>query len=262
LKEGSAMEMVLEAKALKKIYGTRSNTFTAINDIDLQITRGEFVGIMGPSGAGKSTLLNILSTIDTPTSGNLFINQRDILKLKEADLANFRRDEIGFLFQDYNLLDTMTVKENMALPLALANVSANVIKDRILQMAGVFGLEGILNSYPSEISGGQQQRTAMARAIITKPSIVFADEPTGALDSKSAFNLLQTLTTINQNYNATILMVTHDAFASSFCNRVLFIKDGGMFTEIRKGEQSRELFFQKILDILTTLGGSGRHELI
>ncbi len=254
------MEIMLEAVNLKKTYGSKNQTFAAIHDFEMQIARGEFVGIMGPSGAGKTTLLNILSTIDSPTSGCIVINRKRILNLSDEELATFRRDQIGFLFQDYNLLDTMTVKENIILPLALANVPARKIEERVEYLAKIFGLEQILNQYPHEISGGQKQRTATARAIITNPSIVFADEPTGALDSKSAYNLLQTLSKLNSEENATILMVTHDAYAASFCGRVLFIKDGVMFTELRKGDQTREQFFRRVIDILATLGGGGQHD--
>ncbi|PLR96759.1 ABC transporter ATP-binding protein [Bacillus sp. T33-2] len=256
------MEMVLEAKGIKKVYGTRGNVFTAIQDMDLQIARGEFVGIMGPSGSGKSTLLNILSTIDTPSAGTVKINQQNILKMKESALAILRRDQLGFIFQDYNLLDTLTIKENISLPLALANVNPADIEERIKRVSEIFGIGRILDQYPHEISGGQQQRTATARAIITNPSLVFADEPTGALDSKSAYNLLQTLAKLNEQEKATILMVTHDAYAASFCSRVMFIKDGAIFTELRKGDQKREPFFHRIIDILTTLGGGGQHVVI
>ncbi|MDZ5472041.1 ABC transporter ATP-binding protein [Bacillus sp. 31A1R] len=255
------MEPVLHAKGLRKVYGSKGHTYTAVQDIELDIHKGEFVGIMGPSGAGKSTLLNILSTIDSPTSGTLHVNGKRIHQLKDEELSNFRRDKLGFIFQDFNLLDTLTVKENISLPLALANVASREIESRVKEVAAIFGIERILNNYPYEISGGQQQRTATARAIITKPSLIFADEPTGSLDSKSAFNLLQTLTHLNVQEQATILMVTHDAYAASFCSRVLFIKDGAIYTEIRKGEKNRKIFFQQIIDILTTLGG-GQHDAI
>jgi len=253
---------VLEATNVKKVYGERGNLHIALKNIDLQISEGEFVGIMGPSGSGKSTLLNVLSTIDFPTGGSIKINEKNIINLNEDELAHFRREQLGFIFQDFNLLDTLTAKENISLPLALSNLPYKEIEKRIGHVAEIFGIERILDQYPYELSGGQQQRTAAARAIITNPSILFADEPTGALDSKSAHNLLQTLSTLNEQEKATILMVTHDAYAASFCKRVLFIKDGMIFTEIYKGEQSRKQFFQQIIDILATLGGGGHHDII
>ncbi|MBS4191913.1 ABC transporter ATP-binding protein [Bacillus sp. FJAT-49705] len=254
--------VVLEAAGVKKVYGERGNVNLALKNIDLQITAGEFVGIMGPSGAGKSTLLNVLSTIDFPTGGYIKINDKNIMNLSENELARFRREQLGFIFQDFNLLDTLTAKENIALPLALSSIPAKEIESRIERISELLGIEKILDQYPYELSGGQQQRTAAARAIITNPSLIFADEPTGALDSKSAYNLLQTLSVLNEKENATILMVTHDAYAASFCKRVLVIKDGVIFTEIYKGEQSRKQFFQSIIDILATLGGGGHHDII
>ena len=262
-KEKENMNMVvLEAANEKKVYGDRGNIHIALKDIDLQISEGEFVGIMGPSGAGKSTLLNVLSTIDVPTGGYIKINGKNITNLEEEELARFRREQLGFIFQDFNLLDTLTAKENILLPLALSNVSHKEIEKRLKHIAEIFAIERILDQYPYELSGGQQQRTAAARAIITNPSLLFADEPTGSLDSKSAHNLLQTLSTLNESEKATILMVTHDAYAASFCKRVLVIKDGMIFTEIYKGEQSRKLFFKQIIDILATLGGGGHHDII
>ncbi|WP_313801222.1 ABC transporter ATP-binding protein [Cytobacillus sp.] len=254
--------VVLEAAGVKKVYGERGNIHLALNSIDLQIAAGEFVGIMGPSGAGKSTLLNVLSTIDLPTGGYIKINGKNIMNLSEHELARFRREELGFIFQDFNLLDTLTAKENISLPLALSNISAKEIEKRLDRISKLLEIEKILNKYPYELSGGQQQRTAAARAIISNPSLIFADEPTGALDSKSAYNLLQTISLLNEKEDATILMVTHDAYAASFCKRVLFIKDGVIFTEIYKGEQSRKQFFQAIIDILATLGGGGHHDFI
>lgn len=254
--------LVLEATNIRKLFGTKGNTHRALDDIELNIFKGEFVGIMGPSGAGKSTLLNVLSSIDIPTSGEIRIDGQNILTLKEEDLADFRRDKLGFIFQDYNLIDTLTVKENMILPLSLANIPYHDIESRMERVSKALGIEDILPSYPYHISGGQQQRTAVARAIITNPSLIFADEPTGALDSKSAYMLLKLLTELNEQQKATILMVTHDAYAASFSSRVLFIKDGSIFTEIRKGDRSRKEFFGQIIDILATLGGGGHHDII
>ncbi|MDQ0155777.1 ABC transporter ATP-binding protein [Robertmurraya andreesenii] len=255
-------QVVLEAANIKKVFGAKGNLYTALDGIELEVFKGEFVGIMGPSGAGKSTLLNVLSTIDAPTSGKITIDGQNILTLKEEDLADFRRDQLGFIFQDYNLIDTLTVKENIILPLSLANVPPYEIEKRVERVAKSLGIENILPSYPSNISGGQKQRTATARAIITNPSLIFADEPTGALDSKSAYMLLGILAELNKQERATILMVTHDAYAASFSSRVLFIKDGSIFTEIRKGDNSRKQFFGQIIDILATLGGGGHHDVI
>lgn len=255
------MKNVLYAKKIKKIYGSRGNVYTALQEIDLEIKEGEFVGIMGPSGAGKTTLLNILSTIDQPSSGEIMIDGSDVVKMSEDELSSFRRERLGFIFQDYNLLDTLTVKENIALPLALAKVSARDIEQRVEEIANKFGIKEILSKFPYQISGGQKQRTAASRAIISKPSLIFADEPTGALDSKSATELLQSLSGLNEQERATIMMVTHDAFAASYCKRVLFIKDGAIFTELARGNQSRKEFFEKILNVLSVLGG-GKNDII
>ncbi|WP_397539034.1 ABC transporter ATP-binding protein [Rummeliibacillus pycnus] len=249
------MKTILQAKNVQKVFGDKENRYIALEDINLEIREGEFVGIMGPSGAGKSTLLNIFSTIDTPSSGKVIIDGQNIVSMKEEQLSDFRRNKLGFIFQDYNLLDTLTVKENILLPLALSKVAVSEINQRVNEIADTFGIRGILNKYPYNISGGQKQRTAASRAIVTNPSLILADEPTGALDSKSATSLLQNLSTLNEKNKSTIMMVTHDAFAASFCKRVIFIKDGKLFTEIYKGEQSRKEFFQRILNILASLGG-------
>jgi putative ABC transport system ATP-binding protein len=248
------MKDVLTAKNLRKVYGSRGNVYTALYDIDLNIKEGEFVGIMGPSGAGKTTLLNIISTIDKPSSGTVTIDSEDIVKMNEEKLSVFRRNKLGFIFQDFNLLDTLTVKENIVLPLSLSKVDLNEIKQRLKEVSESLGIEDILNKYPYEISGGQKQRTAAARAIIGRPALILADEPTGALDSKSSTELLQALSNLNEKSRATIMMVTHDAFAASYCRRIIFIKDGLLFTELVRGG-SRKEFFQKILDVLKTLGG-------
>jgi putative ABC transport system ATP-binding protein len=255
------MNAILKANQLKKIYGAKGNLFTALEEIDLEVSKGEFVGIMGPSGAGKSTLLNILATIDQPTSGDLFIDGESILHMKEDEVSSFRRDKLGFIFQDYNLLDTLTVKENILLPLALAKMNVKELEAKVHQVTGKFGIQSILEKYPYQISGGQKQRTAAARAIVANPSLVLADEPTGALDSKSATDLLESLKELSEQDEATILMVTHDAFAASYCQRVLFIKDGRLFTELAKGKGSRKEFFNKIMDVLSAIGG-GIHDSI
>ncbi|MDD2585775.1 MAG: ABC transporter ATP-binding protein [Syntrophomonadaceae bacterium] len=251
------MNKVLEVRNLKKVYGSRGSLYPALDNIDLDIKEGEFVGIMGPSGAGKTTLLNLVATIDRPTGGSIRIDGIDLAKMGEEDLASFRRNKLGFIFQDFNLLDTLTIKENIILPLALANVKASEIEQRGNETALILGIEDILNKYPYEVSGGQKQRAAAARAIIHKPSLILADEPTGALDSKSSAELLQCLSDLNETNGASIMLVTHDAFAASYCKRILFIKDGSLFTELRKGS-SRKEFFQKILDVLAVMGGDNR----
>lgn len=248
------MTKILEVRKLKKSYGTQKNTQTVLNGIDLDINKGEFVGVMGPSGAGKSTLLNIVSTIDTATSGKIKIEGKNITNLNNKEISKFRRESLGFIFQDFNLLDTLSVKDNIALPLALARVNENTINKTVISIAKTLGIETLLDKYPYEISGGQKQRTACARAIITKPSLILADEPTGALDSKSSTDLLNAMTRLNEDQEATIMMVTHDAFAASYCKRVLFIKDGLIFKEIIRTE-SRKKFFKEILDVLSLMGG-------
>lgn len=249
------METVLQAKNVRKIYGSKGNVYTALENISIDIKEGEFTGIMGPSGAGKSTLLNVLSTIDKPTSGQIVISGQELENMNEQQMSTFRRDKLGFIFQDYNLLDTLTIRENIILPLALAKRPVKEMEEKLAIISEKFGITEILDKYPSEISGGQKQRTAASRTIITSPSLIFADEPTGALDSKSATNLLESLRDLNEQDKSTIMMVTHDAFAASFCKRILFIKDGELYTEIYRGTKTRKEFFQKILDVLAKLGG-------
>ncbi|AWI04536.1 ABC transporter ATP-binding protein [Clostridium drakei] len=249
------MSTVIETKDLGKIYGSKAVAFTALQGINLKVEEGEFLGIMGPSGAGKTTLLNLLSTIDVPTTGNIIFNGKDITQLKNKELSLFRRDKIGFIFQDFNLLDTMTVEDNIALPLALSKVNHKEIQNKVRQLSEFFGIDAHLKNYPYELSGGQKQRTAAARALITEPSVIFADEPTGALDSKSSAELLQCLSSMNEKFNKTVIMVTHDAFAASYCKRILFIKDGKIHARIDKNE-SRKEFFQRIIEMLAALGGA------
>ncbi|MBC1482807.1 ABC transporter ATP-binding protein [Listeria sp. FSL L7-1509] len=249
------METVLQAKNVRKIYGIKGNVYTALENISIDIKKGEFTGIMGPSGAGKSTLLNVLSTIDKPTSGEIMISGQELENMDEQQMSMFRRNKLGFIFQDYNLLDTLTIRENIILPLALAKRPVKEIDAKLAVIGEKFGITEILDKYPNEVSGGQKQRTAASRAIITSPSLIFADEPTGALDSKSASNLLESLRDLNEQDEATIMMVTHDAFAASFCKRILFIKDGELYTEIYRGSKTRKEFFQKILNVLAKLGG-------
>lgn len=248
------MKNVLIAKNVKKVYGSRGNIYPALDDINLEIKEGEFIGIMGPSGSGKTTLLNVLSTIDRPTGGSISIDGDNIIKMNEDKLSSFRRDKLGFIFQDFNLLDTLTIKENIVLPLALSKVKPVVIERKVANIANTLGISDLFNKYPYEVSGGQKQRTAAARAIIHDPKLILADEPTGALDSKSSTELLQCLSELNEKNQSTIMMVTHDAFAASYCKRIIFIKDGNLFTELVRGV-SRKEFFQKILDVLKTLGG-------
>ncbi|OZB98804.1 ABC transporter ATP-binding protein [Paenibacillus sp. XY044] len=249
------MKTILKAENVNKSFGTKGNQYTALHDINLSIDEGEFVGIMGPSGAGKSTLLNIFSTIDTPTSGKIIIDGHNIVTMNEEKLSDFRRNKLGFIFQDYNLLDTLTVKENILLPLALSKVPVAEIERRVHEIADTFGIREILDKYPYHISGGQKQRAAASRAIVANPSLILADEPTGALDSKSATRLLESLSSLNQANHSTIMMVTHDAYAASYCKRVIFINDGLLFKELHKDDMSRKPFFGQILEVLATLGG-------
>ena len=249
------MSNVLEVKNIEKYYGNKSNLTKAIDGISFNVGEGEFVGIMGASGSGKTTLLNCISTIDRVTAGKIIINNQDITKLKGNKLNKFRREELGFIFQDFNLLDTLTARENIALALTIQKVNAKEIDKRVEKVANQLGITEILNKYPYQISGGQKQRVASARAIITNPKLILADEPTGALDSKSARQLLENLEALNNDFNATILMVTHDSFTASYANRILFIKDGKIFNELVKGEDTRKQFFEKIIEVQTLLGG-------
>ena len=249
------MSKILKIDNIEKYYGNRSNLTKAIDGISFEVEEGEFVAIMGASGSGKTTLLNCISTIDEVTSGHIFIDGKDITELKEKELAGFRRENLGFIFQDFNLLDTLTISENISLALIINKEDANKVEKKVKNIAEKLGIEEILNKYPYEVSGGQKQRCACARALINKPKLILADEPTGALDSKSSRMLLETMDEMNEKLNATILMVTHDSFSASFCKRVLFLKDGKIFNEIRRGEKPRKEFFDEILDVLTLLGG-------
>ena len=246
---------VLHAQNIRKSYGTRGNVQEVLKGIDLRVMEGEFVGIMGASGAGKTTLLNVLATIDRTTEGSILIGDSDISKMKDRELSAFRRDKLGFIFQDYNLLDTLTVKENILLPVSLGKMKKRVAEDQFKSIAAILGIKELANKYPHEISGGQKQRTSAARALINKPSMVFADEPTGALDSKSASSLLGTLEDVNKQRGVTIMMVTHDPVASSYCSRVVFLKDGNIYSELYRGDKTRQAFFQEILKVQGVLGG-------
>ena len=245
---------ILKVSNLSKVYGKKVIS-NALNNISFTIEDGEFVGIMGPSGSGKTTLLNIISTIDKPTSGTIILKVKEPQKLKGDSLALFRRRELGFVFQDFNLLDTLTVGENIVLPLTLDNIDLKEQQLRLNKVSEILGISELLNKRTFEVSGGQAQRTAIARALINNPSIVLADEPTGNLDSKSAQNVMELLEKINKEKNVTTMMVTHDPLAASYCNRILFIKDGTIYNEIYKGD-NRIKFYQEIMDVLSLLGGT------
>ncbi|MDO4470152.1 MAG: ABC transporter ATP-binding protein [Bacillota bacterium] len=250
------MEHILTLEQVKKYYGSSSSNITkAVDGISMYVDKGEFAAIMGASGSGKTTLLNCISTIDTVTSGHIFIQNQDITSMKNKDFADFRRENLGFIFQDFNLLDTLTIEENISLSLIINRKNPALIQKRVKNIAQKLGISDILSKFPYEVSGGQKQRCACARALINEPALILADEPTGALDSKSSRLLLETMSDINHKLDATILMVTHDPFSASFCERILFLKDGKIFNEIFKGEKSRKDFFNEILDILTLLGG-------
>ena len=249
------MGKVLEVKNIEKYYGNKSNLTKAIDNISFDVEEGEFVGIMGASGSGKTTLLNCISTIDRVTAGKIIINGEDITTLRGNNLNKFRREELGFIFQDFNLLDTLTCYENIALALTIQRINPKEIDKRVQKIAEKLEIKDILKKYPYQISGGQKEGVASSSAIITTPKLVLADEPTGALDSKSARQLLETFETLNNNLNATILMVTHDAFTASYAKRILFIKDGKIFNELIKGNDSRKQFFEKIIEVQTLLGG-------
>ncbi|GAA0100900.1 ABC transporter ATP-binding protein [Paraclostridium bifermentans] len=249
------MKNILEVKNIEKYYGNRDTINKAIDNISFSVSEGEFIGIMGPSGSGKTTLLNCISTIDNVSSGSVIINDQDITKLKTRKLDKFRQTELGFIFQDFNLLDTLTAYENIALALTIKGEKTSKIDSKVREVAKYLEINNILDKYPYQISGGQKQRVASARAIVTDPSLVLADEPTGALDSKSARLLLERFEKLNQEFNTTILMVTHDAFTASYANRILFIKDGEIFNEVIRGNDSRKDFFNRIIDVITLLGG-------
>ncbi|MGG7058786.1 ABC transporter ATP-binding protein [Clostridium tertium] len=246
---------ILRVDNIEKYYGRKGNITKAIDNISFTVEEGEFVGVMGASGSGKTTLLNCISTIDKVSSGHIYISGNDITKLNSKKISKFRREELGFIFQDFNLLDTLTAYENIALALTIMRVNHKEIDKRIRDIAKKLNIEEVLNKYPYEMSGGQKQRVASARAIITKPSLILADEPTGALDSKAAKMLLESMEDLNENLNATIMMVTHDAFSASYARRILFIKDGRIFNELVRGNDSRKEFFDKIIEVITLLGG-------
>lgn len=246
---------ILRVDDIQKYYGNKGSLTKAVDHISFTVEKGEFLGIMGPSGSGKTTLLNCISTIDTVTSGHIFVEEQDITTLHGGQLSDFRGQKLGFIFQDFNLLDTLTAYENISLALSIAGVKPAEIQKRVKQIAEALNISEVLDKYPYQMSGGQQQRIAAARAMVTNPAIVLADEPTGALDSNSSRMLLTMLTELNERLSATILMVTHDAFSASYCHRILFIKDGKLFHELNRGSDSRKDFFAKILEVVSVLGG-------
>jgi putative ABC transport system ATP-binding protein len=246
---------ILKVENVEKYYGNKGNLTKAVDKVSFEVEKGEYVGIMGASGSGKTTLLNCISTIDFPTAGHIYINGKDITTLGSKKLAKFRREELGFVFQEFNLLDTLTAFENIALSLSILGTNPNEIEMRVREVASRLEILDVLKKYPYQMSGGQKQRVACARAIATNPSLVLADEPTGALDSKSAKMLLESFERLNSELNATILMVTHDAFTASYCKRIIFIKDGKIFNEIVRGNDARKEFFHRIIEVVTLLGG-------
>lgn len=249
------MEKILKVVNLQKYYGGKGNLVKAVNNLDFQVEKGEFLGIMGASGSGKTTLLNCISTIDSATAGHIFIEGTEVTDMAPKNLAKFRRENLGFIFQDFNLLDTLTAYENIALALTILKTSPEEIKRRVEKVAELLKIEEVLGKFPYQMSGGQRQRIAAARAIVTNPSLILADEPTGALDSKSARVLMESFTRLNSELEATILMVTHDAFSASYCKRILFIKDGRLFNELVRGDESRKNFFDRIIEMVAVIGG-------
>lgn len=247
---------ILKVENISKVYGTKksSNKYTALRNISFEVNQGDFIGVMGASGSGKTTLLNILGSLDKPTTGRFIMNGNDISTLHKNDLAKHRIENIGFIFQDYNLLETMTLKENIMLPLSLMGKDVKTIEAQVAKLAGDLGITHVIGKYPYEVSGGEQQRAAACRALINNPKLVLADEPTGNLDSKSGKDLLNLLDFINTEYRATILMVTHDVFAASYCQKILFIRDGEIYNELYAGSDKKQ-FFDSIIDVMSMLGG-------
>ncbi len=250
---------LLKVENLNKVYGTKrsSKKYRALNQINFQVSSGEFLGVMGPSGSGKTTLLNILGSLDVPTSGRVFLAGQDITGLRKRQLAKYRIENIGFIFQDYNLLETMTLRENIILPLALHGGKVKTMEARLQKLGADLDILGLLDKYPYEVSGGEQQRAAACRALITNPKIILADEPTGNLDSRTSRSLLELLVQINQAYKTTILMVTHDVFAASYCQRIIFIRDGEIYNQLYAGDDKQQ-FFDRIISVISTLGGDGK----
>ena len=254
----SGSRPILSVRQIEKVYGNKDSVTKAVRDISFDVMPGEFVGIMGPSGSGKTTLLNCVATIDTVMSGHILVDGRDVTGLRSRALAKFRRDDLGFIFQDSNLLDTLTGFENIALALTVKGEPAGRVKPKVDAIAATLGVSEVLGKYPYQMSGGQKPRIAAARAMVADPKLVLADEPTCALDSRSATVMLETLEMMNSSLGATIMMVTHDSYAASFASRILFVKDGAVFNEIRKGDTSRKDFFNRIMEVVTFLGGDVR----
>jgi len=247
---------ILKVENVSKVYGTKksSKEYMALKSISFEVSEGDFVGVMGASGSGKTTLLNILGSIDKPTTGRFIMDGKDIATLNKNQLAKHRMKNIGFIFQNYNLLETMTLKENIILPLALNGHSVDDMENKLIKLAKDLDIIGLLNKYPYEVSGGEQQRAAACRALITNPKVILADEPTGNLDSKSGKDLLELITFINKEYKATIVMVTHDVFAASYCKKIMFIRDGDIYNELYAGDNKKK-FFDSIIDVMSVLGG-------
>ena len=253
------MSTVLNVVNLEKFYKNKGSITKAVNHIGFEVEEGEYMGIMGASGSGKTTLLNCISTIDQATAGQIYVNGTDVTKMNEKSLARFRREQLGFIFQDFNLLDTLTGRYNIALALAIIGEKPKAIDRKVDDVAAALGIRDIIDKYPYEMSGGQRQRIACARAIVTRPSLILADEPTGALDSKSAGMFLESLGMLNERMKATILMVTHDAYTASHCRRILFLKDGKIFSELIRGSDTRKEFFDRIMQVVSLLGGEKGH---
>ena len=252
------MGEILKIDSIEKYYGNKGNILKAIDDVSFEVQKGEFVGVMGPSGSGKTTLLNVIATIDEVSSGHIYLNGKDLTEINKKEIGRVRRENLGFIFKDFNLIDTLTIHENIALALTINKTNKNEIDGKVNSVAKELGIEEILTKYPYEVSGGQKQRTACARALITNPKLILADEPTGALDSRSAQMLIEMISSLNKDFKATILMVTHDSFTASYCDRILFIKDGKIFTELVRGNNTRKQFFNQILDVVALLGGDVR----
>ena len=246
---------MLQVQNIEKYYGNKNNVTKALDRVSLNVEAGEFLAIMGASGSGKTTLLNCISTIDTISAGKILLDGVSVADLSEAELAKFRRERLGFVFQDFNLLDTLTIEENIGLALSLNHQAPETVRSRVREVAGKLGITDILEKFPYQVSGGQKQRTACARAMVAGQSLLLADEPTGALDSKASKNLLEIMSVMNRDLGATILMVTHDAYSASYAKRVLFLKDGRVFNELLRGDRGRPVFYHEILDVLAALGG-------
>ena len=252
------MKEILKVDKIQKYYGNKDNITKAIDGISFEVEEGEFIGIMGASGSGKTTLLNCISTIDHVSSGHIYLENEDITEIKEENISRFRRKNLGFIFQDFNLLDTLTIEENIALILTINKLPPKDIDRKVQDIALRLGILDILNKYPYQVSGGQKQRAAASRAIVNSPKIILADEPTGSLDSKAAIQLLEIMKDMQTKMNATILMVTHDPLSASYCSKILFLKDGKIFNRIERGEKQRKEFYNEILDVLALLGGDTR----